>query len=140
MSPPATHVKVFFTPIDAADAWGRCDAVASALGLKAEARVPGVRLRFDLSCPRPRHYTWLLVLGFIFYILPGIYLLHRYRARFLEVKFLPCPGGSVVTGHAESSEDLALLEALAAALPDKGMTLRIVEGGLALKVTPEAVG
>lgn len=73
-----------------------------------------------------------------FYILPGFDLLHLYRARFLEVSFLPCPGGSVVTGQAASNEDLALLEALAAALPDKGMTLRIVEGGLALKAAAEA--
>jgi hypothetical protein len=117
--------KLFFTPLAVTDSWNRCEAAAEALGLAPKARTPHQRLEFDLTEPRPGLYWLWVVLGLLFYVLPGLYVIWRYRQRLVTVTFTPCAGGTMVAGSASVRDALSLFDLLATALPDKGSTFNV---------------
>lgn len=103
------ETTVVFTRMTLEDAWERCNSVAAALGLVPDRNTPKQELHFDLSRERPDLFWLGVVVGFLLYILPGLYLLWRYRTIELAVRFSATSAGTLVAGRATASSREAWL-------------------------------
>lgn len=118
---------VVFTRMNLEDAWDRCNRVSALLGLAADRSTPKEELYFDLSRERPGLYWVGVVLGFIFYVLPGLYLLWYYRTIELTVRFSATSAGTLVAGKAtwKSKEAWLVFDQFRRCLADNIMTVEL---------------
>ncbi len=119
------EASVVFTKLTLDDAWERCNNVAAALGLVPDRNIPKQEFHFDLSRERPALFWLGVVLGFLLYILPGLYLLWYYRKIQLAVRFSATSAGTLVAGRAtaRSREAWLVFDQFRHCLADNRMTV-----------------
>jgi hypothetical protein len=114
---------VISTRLSLDDAWDRITAVSLALGLEIEATTPKQELHFDLSRERPGLYWVLVILGFIFYIIPGLYALWYYRTIKLVLATTSTPSGTLVCGRGNDKEAWLVFDQFRHCLADSLVTV-----------------
>jgi hypothetical protein len=114
---------VISTKLSLDDAWNRITAVSIALGLEMEATAPKQELHFDLSRERPGLYWLIVILGFIFYIIPGLYVLWYYRTIKLVLTVTATPWGTLVCGRAKCQEAWLVFDQYRHCLADNLVTV-----------------
>jgi hypothetical protein len=114
---------VFSTRLSLDDAWDRITAISHALGLEIEATTPKQEIHFDLSRERPGLYWVIVILGFIIYIIPGLYALWYYRTTKLILATTSTPSGTLVCGQANTKDAWQVFDQFRHCLADNLVTV-----------------